>query len=335
MTTGFSRDPVPVLLDTDANNEIDDQHAIAYLLANADVFATRAITTNCTENGGNLSAHTQEAARVVRLMGCEGLVPVVPGAQGSYGEITRGGPSSPDGREAVDCIIEHARAESHPAGLRVIAVGKLTNVALALHRAPDIAARLRVTWLGSHWPDPGEYNLDNDPEALGRVLHAGIELDVAVVRYHASTGAAAVVISTDDIRSRMSRLGPPAPPTPGRHGGLFTCFGDYSVSLFEQQGPQGALCDLVAVAIVKNPRWAARWDSVMGPWFNDGGWRTQLAPAKTRVRFASEFHAPEILQDLFSRLARPAVPTAANVCPSYATGSEPLSPSPASGRGPA
>ncbi|MEZ4826809.1 MAG: hypothetical protein R3C61_11045 [Bacteroidia bacterium] len=29
---------IPVIFDTDANNELDDQHALAYLLSNADVF---------------------------------------------------------------------------------------------------------------------------------------------------------------------------------------------------------------------------------------------------------------------------------------------------------
>jgi hypothetical protein len=42
----------PVLLDTDANNEIDDQHAIAYLLANADRFdiRTNAIGPECSRD---------------------------------------------------------------------------------------------------------------------------------------------------------------------------------------------------------------------------------------------------------------------------------------------
>ena len=35
---------VRVLLDTDANNEIDDQHAIAYLLLSGDSFVLEGIT---------------------------------------------------------------------------------------------------------------------------------------------------------------------------------------------------------------------------------------------------------------------------------------------------
>jgi len=40
------------ILDTDANNELDDQHAIAYLIFNDDLFDIRGITTNRTWGGG-------------------------------------------------------------------------------------------------------------------------------------------------------------------------------------------------------------------------------------------------------------------------------------------
>jgi hypothetical protein len=39
---------IRVILDTDANNELDDQHAIAYLLFNGDYFDVEGITVNKT-----------------------------------------------------------------------------------------------------------------------------------------------------------------------------------------------------------------------------------------------------------------------------------------------
>ena len=41
-------DKIRIILDTDANNELDDQHAIAYLLFNGDKFAVEGITVNAT-----------------------------------------------------------------------------------------------------------------------------------------------------------------------------------------------------------------------------------------------------------------------------------------------
>ena len=43
-----------VILDTDANNELDDQHAIAYMLFNGDYFQVEGITVNRTFNGGDI-----------------------------------------------------------------------------------------------------------------------------------------------------------------------------------------------------------------------------------------------------------------------------------------
>ena len=55
---------IRVLLDTDANNELDDQHAIAYMLMNRDVFDIEGITVNRTRNGGDVSQHAAEAERI-------------------------------------------------------------------------------------------------------------------------------------------------------------------------------------------------------------------------------------------------------------------------------
>src|SRR5688500_6518138 len=82
-----SAQPAPerirVLLDTDANNEMDDQYAIAYLLFSGDVFEVDAITVNRTRGGGGIEKHLEEAERVVTLTGLRGQVPVLRGASGS------------------------------------------------------------------------------------------------------------------------------------------------------------------------------------------------------------------------------------------------------------
>ncbi len=53
--------PIPVIFDTDANNELDDQHALAYLLLNDEKFNTIGVTVNATRNGGEIQAHVKEA----------------------------------------------------------------------------------------------------------------------------------------------------------------------------------------------------------------------------------------------------------------------------------
>src|SRR3954453_22841772 len=76
-----------VLLDTDANNELDDQHAIAYMLFSGDVFHVEGITVNRTRGGGDVEQPAKEAERVVTLASLSKAHEVVRGANGSFAEI--------------------------------------------------------------------------------------------------------------------------------------------------------------------------------------------------------------------------------------------------------
>jgi purine nucleosidase len=255
-------DRIPVIFDTDANNELDDQHALAYLLLNDETFNTIGITVNATRNGGEIGEHVKEAERVVRLCGLQGEIPVLPGANGSFTLIRdHMDETGYDGHEAVEFIIKEAMKKREGA-LVLLPVGKLTNIALALQKEPAIAERVRVVWLGSNYPESGEYNLDNDTASMSYVLRTGVPFEVATVRYGKPSGTAAVQVSQKEIFDKMPGLGPEvSEPVTGRHGGTFTNFGDYSVSLFShienfEEGMSRSLFDMAAVAIVKDPSWA-------------------------------------------------------------------------------
>ena len=160
--TNSKPEKIRVLLDTDANNELDDQHAIAYMLFNGDSFDVEGITVNKTSNGGDVSKHYEEAERVVKLCDLHGKIDIYRGANGSFEEIKEyiDEPDF-DGMEAVNFIIERAHANSDRK-LVLLPVGKLTNIALALKKDPSISSKVRIVWLGSNYPDPGEYNQVND-----------------------------------------------------------------------------------------------------------------------------------------------------------------------------
>ena len=61
-------DRIPVLFDTDANNELDDQHALAYLLFNGETFNVRGVTVNATFSGGEIEEHYREAERILQTV---------------------------------------------------------------------------------------------------------------------------------------------------------------------------------------------------------------------------------------------------------------------------
>lgn len=259
--TQNSPEKLRVILDTDTNNELDDQHALAYMLFNQSTFDIESITINTTSSGGNIDKQYEEARRVLQLCNVDSI-PVFKGADKSFIDILGTLDSATfDGKEAVDAIIKAANAPGEK--LIVIAVGKLTNIALAMKKDSTIANKIRLVWLGSNYPEPGEHNQVNDTVAMNYLINTKIPFEMVTVRYGKPGGTDAVKITQAEVNKVMPGLGPKlSKPVTGRHGGEFYCFGDYSVNLFEHidyygDPPSRALFDMAAVAIVKNPTWAA------------------------------------------------------------------------------
>lgn len=297
---------IRVILDTDANNELDDQHAIAYLLFNGHVFDVEGITVNRTRAGGDVHQHYAEAARVVELCGLKDRIKVYRGADGSFDAI-RPHLSKPDfdGAEAVNFIIQRASAPDQRR-LVLLPVGKLTNIALALAKDPDIASKVRIVWLGSNYPEPGEYNQVNDEPSLNYILGTGADFEIAIVRYGKPSGTDAVRATLEDIRRIMPGKGPRVTlAVKGRHGGEFHTFGDYAVSLFENiqlhgDPPSRALFDMAAVAIVKNPAWATAV-KLPAPILKDTKW-VERPDNPRRIIAWENFNRQAIMKDFYETM---------------------------------
>jgi inosine-uridine nucleoside N-ribohydrolase len=297
-----------VLFDTDANNEVDDQHALAYLLFNGKAFQVEGITVNATYNGGTIDSHYREAERVIRLCGTEGRFPLVKGADKDFTTIKNAiHQTTFDGSEAVNLIIEKART-GNGQPLVIIAVGKLTNIALALTKDSTIASKVRVVWLGSNYPESGEYNQDNDTAALNYLLDSEVPFEMVTVRYGKPSGTDAVKVTKEEITKNMTGKGPRiAQAVVGRHGAAFTTFGDYSVNLFEHielygTPPARSLFDMAAVAVVKNPSWAKKRE-LPAPALVNNQWVER--PANRRMITVWEnFDRDKIMQDYFKTMKR-------------------------------
>ncbi len=296
-----AQDGIRLIIDTDANNELDDQYALAYALFNESVFDLEGITVNRTSNGGDIDAHYDEAARILTLCGRE-EIPLFRGASGTYAEIAPALEADDfDGHEAVDFIIERAHAgDARP--LVLAPIGKLTNIALALEKDPSIASRVRILWLGSNWPKPGEYNLVNDTSAVNPVIHSAAPFEMALVRYNEFSGTSAVILHESEVNERLPGLGIRiSDPITGRHGGAFYTFGDYAADLFEKMGDETrALYDMAALAVLKNPDWAEK-ASIDAPRLESGTWRS--APRSDRtIAVWENFNTSLILKDFFDTL---------------------------------
>jgi purine nucleosidase len=305
-TRGSESTKIRVLFDTDANNELDDQHALAYLLFNGDVFDVVGVTVNTTRNGGDIHEQHLEAERVMRLCNQFGKIPLLKGANGSFEDIRPHlNKATFDGSDAVNFIVEQARAAGKEK-LVLLPVGKLTNIALALEKDPSIADKVRVVWLGSNYPRPGEYNQDNDIPSMNYILSLNVPFEMVTVRYGNPTGTDAVRATPEEINRRMPGKGPRiSEPVTGRHGGEFFNFGDYSVNLFEHiklhgNPPSRALFDMAAVAIVKNRAWA-QVKEIAAPVYVDKKWVEQPDNPR-KIKVWENFNRVAIMEDFYSSM---------------------------------
>lgn len=299
---------IKILIDTDANNELDDQHALAYAFLNDDIFDVVGVTVNNTRNGYGIQGQYDEAERIIQLFDLEEAVPLFMGADKSYAEIapTISEPNF-DGHSAVDFIIREAmKVEDEK--LVLVPIGKLTNVALAILKEPQIIDKISVIWLGGNYPEPGEYNLENDTTSVNPVIQSGVDFEMVTVRYGKSSGTAAVAVTKEEIEQNMKGKGPVSCNTiTGRHGGEFNRFGDYSANLFDEaemygNPPSRSLFDMVVLAVLKNENWGEKVE-IPAPRLAGNSWIDQ-PENNHKIVYWQNFNSDAITNDLFQLMEK-------------------------------
>lgn len=308
---------IRIIFDTDANNEVDDQHALAYLLFSGDNFDVVGVTVNATSSldgfltPSHIDEHYDEAKRVMQLCGeLYSKIPLLKGANDSFEEIKEHIDQYEfDGHAAVNFIIDEALKESDEE-LIILAVGKLTNVALALKKEPRIASNIKVVWLGSNYPNTGEHNKVWDIRAMNYILDAEVLFEIVTVRSGESTGTATVRVTKNQILHRMPGKGPRiSEPIVGRHGEEFDNWGDYSVNLFENftdmrgDPPSRPLYDMAAVAVLKNSSWAEAKE-IPAPIFINDEWIERPDNPRSIILWEN-FDIYGIMNDFFLTMNNP------------------------------
>ncbi len=178
----------PVLFDCDPG--IDDAFALAIAHASAKLHI-EAVTT--TYGNVGLDNTTNNALRVLDWIGSD--APVHAGVQrslltkkvdaagyhGATGLEAPGIPQpshKPTSGDAVNFLIDHLRTVSEPR--TIVATGPLTNLAMVLRLAPDVADKIdQIVFMGGS-TDYGndspaaEFNMMSDPHAAQIVLESGV-----------------------------------------------------------------------------------------------------------------------------------------------------------------
>ena len=186
--------PRKIIIDTDPGQ--DDAAALMLAFASPDELDLLGITTVA----GNVPlSYTSRNARIVcELCGETGrrvfegadrpMVRPLVTAEHVHGKTGLDGAVLPEptmaveGRHGVDFIIETIRNE--PAGtVTLCTLGPLTNIGLALQKAPDIAARVKeLVMMGGGFFEGGnitpaaEFNIYVDPHAAAAVFASGIPI---------------------------------------------------------------------------------------------------------------------------------------------------------------
>ena len=168
------------VLDTDTYNEIDDQFALVQAMLSPDRIALEAIyaapfhNSRSTGPGDGMDKSYEEILRLLDRMGRPASGFAFRGVRDYVGPAKEA-----RNAEAVDDLIARARAGSPRDPLYIVAIAAISNVASALLKAPDIADRVIVVWLGGHaldWPNTREFNLRQDVGGAQVVFDSGVPL---------------------------------------------------------------------------------------------------------------------------------------------------------------
>jgi purine nucleosidase len=239
-----SRRPVPMVLDTDTFNEIDDQFALVYALVSPElevqaVYAAPFLNSRSTSPGDGMEKSYEEILWVMAKLDVspEGLA-----HRGSRHFIAD--PGKPEESPAARDLIVRAKTHSPNDPLYVVAVGAITNVANALLIEPSILPNIVVVWLGGnarHWPDQREFNYRQDLHASRTIFDSGVpfvQLPCTPVVTHFAT-------TVPEMEAYMAGRG---------------AIGDYLLKIFKDYHEDHfawskVLWDMTAVAWVINDEW--------------------------------------------------------------------------------
>lgn len=297
----------PTVLDTDPG--IDD--ALALLLAwgspELDVLALTVVAGNApladtARNAARLVAVRRPARLPQIALGAaaplrRALVIATPDEHGGdgLGDALDWPPvaSPPASPSAAETLVALARA--HAERLTLIALGPLTNLALALRLDADALRRTgRVVMMagavdvrGNVTPD-AEFNAYVDPEAAGEVLDAGLRVDLVPLDATRQT-----TINRDRLHAALA----------GRPGPLATCIAAFTEQTFRLWGYMH-LHDPLAVGLAVDAS-LARWQPARIAVGQSG--QTRRAAGAPNCRVAQAIDAERFLALFLDRLC-PASP---------------------------
>lgn len=175
-------DSIATVIDTDIGDDVDDAFALALALRSPELRVVGVTTV-----AGPVERRARLAQTLLAAVGRSDIPVAVGSSARSDGRAVQHRFShapvvAPDHMPPLWCgdgcdLLRQAAAEHASAPLRIICLGPLTNLALALQYDPSLATRVRVVAMGGKrglpYPD---WNIRCDPAAARRVLASGVAI---------------------------------------------------------------------------------------------------------------------------------------------------------------
>ena len=167
-----------VILDTDTFNECDDQFALSYLLTSQEQFEIEAITIAPYHHDNSISVEEgiqksyNEVLKISNWLKFNTTNKVWKGSTDYFGNGYQ------DSTDAVKKIIEIALKNEKT---YIIAIGAITNIAIAILKEPSIINKIEVIWLGGHSllsKNNNEFNFKQDIKAVKSVFSSQVKLTI-------------------------------------------------------------------------------------------------------------------------------------------------------------
>ena len=285
-----------VILDTDMYNEIDDQFALTYLMKSLDIFDLEAITIAPFSKSGYANTMTIEDGTEKSYEVTLNILDML--NKSEYKDIVYKGATeyfkdSKESNDAVERIIEIANKNDKTT---ILAIGAITNVALAIEKAPEIINKIKVVWLGGNTfltKDNSEFNFSQDIPAVQKVFDSKVELVVIPCRNVASN-LSTTIYELEHYLNKDTELNKYLCDI------FIKCKKSFMKELKDEIGSSKTLWDLSAIAYEINADWF-KSEMISCPIVLDNGLYKQTTDRHTVV-FVNDLYRNKIYQDFFIKM---------------------------------
>ena len=286
----YKRKKINVILDTDTYNECDDQFALAYLLKNQDKFNIEAITvapyfhSNKKEKIEETTEKSyNEILKICNWLNFETKNKVF---KGSTNYVCNGYKGN---NEAVDKIIEIATKNKKT---YILAIGAITNVAVAIKKAPEIIKNIEIIWLGGNSfltkDNNVEFNFRQDVQAVREIFESKVKLTVIPCKNVASNLATSIYELEHFLKGKNELCD-------------YLCQRFYN-DTYHENTERRVIWDISVIAYMINRTWF-KTEQISCPIIKEEA-SYELTENRHNITFVNYLSANKIYSDLFEKLVK-------------------------------